>query len=68
MSIKAKGLPYEMRASTVSNGYVIRRRDDDHLRTVAFVESMAQWERFVAAIRAGADEVAAVHAIDSDAS
>ena len=70
MSIQARGLPYELLTSTVTHGcmvphgYVIRRLDDDYPRTVAFVDSIAQWEIFVAALRAGTDEVAAVRAID----
>lgn len=55
--------PYGLVVSQ-SGGYIIRRQDDDRKRTVAFVDSKAQWERFVAAIEAGAIEVAAVHAID----
>jgi hypothetical protein len=43
---------------------VIRRRDEDHGRTVAFIECVEQWERFTATLDAGLDEVAAVHAID----
>ena len=43
----------------------IRRQDADAKRTVCFVDSVDEWERFVAAIEGGADEVAAVHAIDT---
>jgi hypothetical protein len=43
---------------------VIRRQDEDHGRTVAFIERVEQWGRFTAALDAGLDEVAAVHAID----
>ncbi|HTB50086.1 MAG TPA: hypothetical protein VK701_03845 [Solirubrobacteraceae bacterium] len=43
---------------------VIRRDDGDRKRTVAFVDSLADWDRFVAALETGSDEVAAVHAID----
>jgi hypothetical protein len=43
---------------------MIRWDDGERGRTVAFVDDMDQWGRFVAALKAGADEVAAVHAID----
>ena len=43
----------------------IRRQDAYAKRTVCFVDSVDEWERFVAAIESGADEVAAVHAIDA---
>lgn len=43
---------------------VIRRDDGDRCRTVAFVDSLAEWDRFVGALATGCDEVAAVHAID----
>lgn len=58
--------PYELVASS-RGGYIIGRRDrDGRKRTVAFVDSKAQWERFVAALEAGATEVGAVHAIDKE--
>lgn len=46
---------------------LIRRKDHDgRYRTVAApVDSLRQWERFVAALASGADEVNAVHALDS---
>lgn len=40
-------------------------RHDGHTRTVAFIEGLREWDRFVAALESGADEVAAVHAIDT---
>ena len=43
---------------------VIRRQDPDHARTVALIDSLAHWDRFVAALDSGHDEVAAVHKID----
>jgi hypothetical protein len=44
--------------------FVILRQDfDHHKRTVAFVDSPAQWDRFVAALEAGDDEVASVRAV-----
>jgi hypothetical protein len=43
---------------------VIRRDDGDRQRTVAFVDSLAEWDRFVTELEGGSDEVAAVHAID----
>jgi hypothetical protein len=45
---------------------VIKRQDPDHRRTVAYVDTREQWDKFVAALDAGADEVAAVHAIDAE--
>ena len=43
---------------------IIRRQDSDRKRTVAFVRSAAEWDRFTQALDRGLDEVAAVHAID----
>lgn len=43
---------------------LIARQDMSRRRTVAMIENRDQWDRFVAAIESGADEVAAVHAID----
>lgn len=57
--------PYELRASLVTSGYIITRKEGDGpRRTVALIESVEQWDRFAAALESGADEVAAVHAID----
>ena len=58
--------PYSLVVSLLDGRMSIRRQDADHKRTVAFVDSLAEWERFVAALEAGADEVAAVHAIDQE--
>lgn len=44
---------------------VIRRQDSDRKRTVAFVAHLEEWDAFVAALDAGADETAAVRAIDA---
>lgn len=61
--------PYEL-IGPMTDGtdrLVIRRRDGDRRkRTVAFVETVAQWDRFVAALESGAGEVAAVHIIDAE--
>lgn len=47
---------------------VIKRHDPDaRERVVAFVDSMGDWDCFVAAMESGADEVAAVHEIDREA-
>lgn len=43
-----------------------RRNPSGRLSTVAFVDDMEQWDRLVAALKDGADEVAAVHAIDAE--
>lgn len=48
-----------------SGQLMIRCQDRDHARTVAFVDSRQQWKRFVYALDRGADEVAAVHALDA---
>jgi hypothetical protein len=58
--------PYELRVSLVPHGssMFIQRQDEGRKRTVAFVDTLAEWDRFAAAIAAGSDEVAAVHAID----
>lgn len=56
--------PYELVVGLLDGRLMIQRQDADHKRTVAFVESLEQWDRFVAALESGADEVAAVHAID----
>jgi hypothetical protein len=57
--------PYVLAASPATGGLIIERRDGYHPdAVVAFVGSVAQWERFVAALEAGANEVAAVQAID----
>lgn len=52
--------PYVLAASPATGGLIIERRDEDRQRTVAFVGSIAEWERFVAALEAGANEAAAV--------
>lgn len=58
--------PYELRVSLLDGGMLIRRLDDDgRRRTVAMVDTLHHWDRFVAALEAGATEVAAVHAIDA---
>lgn len=57
---------YELRGSTVGSGYVIVRKDSDHRRTIAMIETIAQWETFRRAYRAGYDEVACVRAIDNE--
>lgn len=58
--------PYELVHSTIANGLIIRRLDPDGAkRVVAFIDTRAHWARFVAALNSGADEVAAVRAIDS---
>lgn len=49
---------------TLTNQLMIRWDDGERGRTIAFVDNEAQWARFVAALEAGDDEVAAVHAID----
>jgi hypothetical protein len=51
-------------ASIGATARTIRRQDPDRKRTVAVVHSLEEWGYFVAAIEAGMDEVAAVHAID----
>lgn len=60
--------PYEL-IGPMTDGtdrMVIRRHDRDRRkRTVAIVDSVEHWDRFVAALESGADEVAAVHAIDA---
>lgn len=56
--------PYFVRDVADSDRLVIRRRDEDHTRAVAYIDDIGQWERFTAALDAGLDEVAAVHAID----
>lgn len=58
--------PYDLAASLLTGGLVIRRQDADRKRTVAFVDGVTQWDLFVAALKSGADEVAAVHAIDNN--
>jgi hypothetical protein len=58
--------PYSLVVNLAGQGsMVIRRQDSDHKRTVAFVETIAQWDRFVAGLKSGLDEVQAVHSIDS---
>lgn len=59
----------EFELVTGLRGLAIGRRDfDGRRRTVASIEMRDQWDRFVAALEAGADELAAVHAIDAEAS
>lgn len=66
-SVVAYG-PYSLVATLLTGGLLITRRDsDDRTRTVANVDSLADWDRFAAALAAGADEVTAVHALDQDA-
>lgn len=43
---------------------VIQRQDADRKSTVALVDTVQEWEKFVVAIERGEDEVTAVHAID----
>jgi hypothetical protein len=57
--------PYRLVVSLLTGNLIIVRQDADHRRTVAFIESMGQWDRFVTALVDGLDEVAAVHAIDA---
>lgn len=57
--------PYEVVVCPLGGKLLIRRRDPDARRTVATVERPEQWVRFIAALEAGSDEVAAVHAIDA---
>ncbi len=54
--------PY--RLMTFNGSFTVMRRDPDHSRTVAIIDDRSQWDRFVAALEAGANEVAAVRAID----
>jgi hypothetical protein len=59
---------YELVRSSYGHGYgyVIGRHDPDgRRRTVCLVDTQADWRRFVAALKSGANEVAAVHAIDA---
>lgn len=57
--------PYSLVVSLLEGGGMqIRRQDPDHKRTVATVDSLGEWDAFVAALKNGSDEVAAVHAID----
>lgn len=56
--------PYSLVASLLNGRLSIRRQDADRRRTVAIVDTLAQWDRFVGALKAGDDEVSAVHAID----
>jgi hypothetical protein len=56
--------PYEVVVCPLGGKLLIRRRDPDACRTVATVEHPEHWVRFIAAVEAGLDEVAAVHAID----
>lgn len=59
--------PYRLCMDVLAGGLLIRRRGDDgRTRLVATIETLPQWDRFVAALEAGADEVAAVHAIDAE--
>lgn len=55
---------YKLEVNDIGGGFLIRRQGPARVRTVAFVDSVAQWERFVAALEAGHGEVVAVHAID----
>jgi hypothetical protein len=55
--------PYGLFVSLFGNSRMMIQ-DAEASRIVAFVDSLAEWERFVAALEDGADEVAAVHAID----
>jgi hypothetical protein len=56
--------PYSLRMNITTGGLVISRQDSDHKRTVALITTLQQWDTFTAALAAGKDEVAAVHAID----
>lgn len=55
---------YELVPAPMTGQMMIRGGQVGRKRTVAFLDSEAQWERFVDALKAGADEVAAVFAID----
>lgn len=58
-------LSYLLTPTPSGERLVISRVDPDGwTRTVAFVENVEQWERFVVALDDNNDEVAAVHAID----
>lgn len=56
---------YEVVVSLLDGQMIVRRQDLGRKRTVCFIETLAEWDRFVAALKSGADEVAAVHAIDA---
>jgi hypothetical protein len=56
---------YEVVVSLLDGEMIVRRQDPDRKRTVCFIETLAEWDRFVAALKSGAGEVAAVHAIDA---
>lgn len=49
---------------SIGSNMVIRRKDSDHSRTVAIIETTQQWQKFVAALKFGQNEIQAVHAID----
>jgi hypothetical protein len=57
--------PYSLVMSLMTGALIIQRQGPAKKSTVAFVDSLAQWDRFVAALEDGANEVAAVHAIDA---
>lgn len=57
--------PYEVVVSLLDGQMIVRRDDGGRKRTVCFIETLAEWDRFVAALQTGAGEVAAVHAIDA---
>jgi hypothetical protein len=57
--------PYSLLVNLSEGARMMIRRDDgDRKRTVALIDTLGQWDRFVAALEAGSDEVAAVHAVD----
>ena len=62
---RAQHGPYELRALLIGDMFISRKEGNRPRATVATVETVEQWDRFVAALDAGADEVAAVHAIDA---
>lgn len=43
---------------------IVRRHQNDRHLTVCFIDTVDQWNIFCAALRAGKNEVQAVHAID----
>lgn len=57
--------PYSLYMSVLDGNLIIQRQDADRQSTVAFVETREQWDRFVAALESGMNEVDAVHAIDA---
>jgi hypothetical protein len=58
--------PYSLRVEMVTGNMIIGREGPTGRKTVAFVETVEQWDRFVSALESGADEVAAVFAIDAE--